>query len=79
MTSGHPCCEGGDDRCLSWVSTLETRELRGRRDGAEQPREKSSPLSLTKAGGLLKVGREGQVTGAKKPPPSKENPKGFVS
>lgn len=34
--------------------------------------------SLTKAGGLLKVGREGQITEAKSPP-SKENPKGFVS
>lgn len=60
------------------MSTLETRELRGRHDGAEQPREKSSPVSLTKAEGLLKVGREGQVIG-KKNPPSKENPKGFVS
>lgn len=60
------------------VSALETRELRGRHDGAQHPREKSSPVSLTRAEGLLKVGREGRFTGAKSPP-SKENPKGFVS
>lgn len=79
MTSGHPCYEGRDNRCLSWTSVLETREVRGRHDGVEHPREKSSPVpSLTEAEGLLKVGREGQVTGAENPP-SKENPKGFVS
>lgn len=40
-------------------------------------RESSPVSSLTEAEGLLKVGREGQVTGAENPP-SKENPKGLV-
>lgn len=71
MTSGHPCYEGGDNRCLSWTSTLETRELRGRHAGVEHPREKSCPVSLPHQGQRAVEGGTWRVSHRGKKPTQK--------